>query len=453
MGYRIEYDSIGEVQVDESRFWGAQTERSLHNFAIGNEKMPTELIRALIRIKHAACQVNYELGKLNEKEHMLITETCQDLLTHDYKEHFPLSVWQTGSGTQTNMNVNEVIAHIANKRAGEEVIHPNDHVNMGQSSNDVFPSATHLAAYEEIHHKLLPAIEYLRNIFHEKAQAFQEVVKIGRTHLQDATPLTVGQEISAWETMLTRSIEYISNNSEVFTLLAIGGTAVGTGVNTSKDFGKCVAEVLSTDTTTYNSDENKFYQLTSRDSFVLVHGAVEALAMNLHKIANDIRMLSMGPRAGIGELSIPANEPGSSIMPGKVNPTQAEQMTMVSARVMGNQTSIAFAASQGQFQLNVYTPLIIYSFLQSIQLLTDSMRSFANYCALGIDVNTKKINEHLENSLMLVTALSPEIGYKKAAQIAKLAFEEERNLREVALEQVDISEEKLDQLLDPKNMI
>ncbi|MEH7305820.1 class II fumarate hydratase [Neobacillus drentensis] len=457
--YRIEKDTLGEVRVPIDKYWGAQTQRSRENFKIGSEKMPLELIYGLVFIKKAAAIVNFQLGKLSESKLNAIQKVCDAILNGNMDEHFPLVVWQTGSGTQSNMNVNEVIANKANeylkdKGAGHERIHPNDDVNMSQSSNDTFPTAMHIAAYKKVVEELLPAITELKKTLLVKEKDYSKVVKIGRTHLQDATPLTLGQEISGWRWMLEKCEKMIKEASQYLLDLAIGGTAVGTGINAPPQFGNMVAEQISTFTGySFRSSENKFHALTSHDEIVHVHGSLKALAADLMKIANDVRWLASGPRSGIGELSIPANEPGSSIMPGKVNPTQSEALTMITCQVYGNDAAIAFAASQGNFELNVFKPVIINNFIQSVRLLTDGIRSFNQNCAIGIQANEEILNEHLNRSLMLVTALNPYIGYEKAAEIAKLAFKENGSLREAALKLGYVTEDQFSKWVNPENMI
>ncbi|MED4206034.1 class II fumarate hydratase [Neobacillus mesonae] len=456
--FRIEKDTLGEVKVPADKFWGAQTQRSKENFKIGSEKIPLELIYGLTYIKKAAASVNFQLGKLSETKKKAIQKVCDDILNKDYDQHFPLAVWQTGSGTQANMNVNEVIANRANQWLTEqninERVHPNDDVNMSQSSNDTFPTAMHIAGYIKIVENLLPAIEELRNTFREKEQAFAKIVKIGRTHLQDATPLTLGQEISGWRFMLEKSKTMITEAMDHLLDLAIGGTAVGTGINAGPEFSTRAAEEIAKLTGyPFRSSENKFHALTSHDEIVLAHGALKALAADLMKIANDVRWLASGPRSGIGELTIPANEPGSSIMPGKVNPTQSEALTMVVCQIFGNDATIGFAASQGNFELNVFKPVIIYNLIQSVQLLTDSIRSFNDHCAVGIEANTEVISKLVQQSLMLVTALNPHIGYEKAAEIAKLAFKENSTLKEAAIKTGYLTEEEFDQWVQPEKMV
>jgi fumarate hydratase class II len=456
--FRIEKDTLGEVRVPADKYWGAQTQRSKENFKIGTEKMPLELIYGLTLIKKSAAIVNQQLGKLSELKMKAIKKVSDEILNGDFDEHFPLAVWQTGSGTQSNMNVNEVIANRANEwlkeQGSTENIHPNDDVNMSQSSNDTFPTAMHIAAYIKVRESLLPAIQELKQTLLEKEKAFSAIVKIGRTHLQDATPLTLGQEISGWRAMLEKNERMITEASSYLLDLAIGGTAVGTGINADPQFGEKVSAQLSTLTGhPFRSAENKFHALTSHDEIVYVHGSIKALAADLMKIANDVRWLASGPRSGIGELSIPANEPGSSIMPGKVNPTQSEALTMVVCQVFGNDMTIGFAASQGNFELNVFKPVIINNLIQSIRLLSDGMRSFNKNCAMGLEANEKIIKEHVEQSLMLVTALNPHIGYEKAAQITKLAFKENSKLKEAAIKTGYVSAEQFDQWIKPENMV
>lgn len=456
--FRVERDTLGEVRVPVDKFWGAQTQRSKENFKIGIEKMPLELIYGLTFIKKTAATVNHKLGKLSEAKDRAINHVCDEILGGAYDEHFPLVVWQTGSGTQSNMNVNEVIAHLANKWLEEqgivETIHPNDDVNMSQSSNDTFPAAMHIAAYMMITQKLLPSIISLKETLKEKEQAFAKIVKIGRTHLQDATPLTLGQEISGWRFMLEKNEKMVKVTNQYLLDLAIGGTAVGTGINAAPQFGQMVAEHLTQLTGySFRSSENKFHALTSHDEIVVVHGSLKALAADLMKIANDIRWLASGPRSGIGEITIPANEPGSSIMPGKVNPTQSEALTMIACQVFGNDATIGFAASQGNFELNVFKPVIIYNLIQSIRLLTDGIQSFNKNCVVGLNANETVIKEHVERSLMLVTALNPHIGYEKAAEIAKLAFKENSSLREAAIKTGYVTLEQFEKWMKPENMI
>ncbi len=459
MKYRVERDTMGEINVPADHHWGAQTQRSLNNFRIGGEKMPTRLIYAFALLKKACAQANNFFGRLEEDETGAIVKACDEIAAGAHDREFPLSVWQTGSGTQTNMNLNEVIATLANQILSsggrqEKGIHPNDHVNMSQSSNDTFPAAMHIAAVLDLENNLLPALSTLAGTLHEKSTAFSGIVKIGRTHLQDATPLTLGQEVSGWAAMLDSSREQIAQAIEPLRQLAIGGTAVGTGLNAPSGFGDKVAGQLSrTAGTSFSSSPNKFHALTSHDALVFASGALKGLADNLMKIANDIRWLASGPRCGIGELTIPANEPGSSIMPGKVNPTQAEAVTMVACQVFGNDAAIGFGASQGNFELNVFKPLIIYNFLQSSALLADAMRSFNDNCAVGIEPVVDKIEANLQNSLMLVTALNPHVGYENAARIAKKAHVENLTLKEAAVQLGILSEEEFDRLVVARDMI
>lgn len=445
--YRIESDSMGEVMVPKDRKWGAQTQRSLENFEIGWEKMPSSVIKAFAIVKMAAARVNSSLNLLDEKKAKNIEAACEQIKAGRLDFEFPLSVWQTGSGTQTNMNVNEVISYIAE-------VHPNDEANMGQSSNDTFPTAMHISAYLNTHEQLLPKLKEMEKKLHQLSEKNKDIIKIGRTHLQDATPLTLGQEISGWEEMIKKSIEMIELSSNELTYLALGGTAVGTGINTHKDFGKLAAEEISKITGySFKSAPNKFHSLTSKDAIVFFHGSLKALAANLMKIANDVRFLASGPRCGIGEISIPQNEPGSSIMPGKINPTQCEAVTMVCTQIMGNDTTISFAASQGNLELNVFMPVIIYNVLQSIQLLSDSVHSFTENCLSGIKPELNNIEKYLKESLMLVTCLTPKIGYDNAASIAKSAFDNGTSLKEEAIKGGYLSNEEFDELVVPENMV
>ena len=458
MKQRIEKDSMGEIGVPEERLWGAQTERSRHNFQIGSERMPRELIHAMAVLKQSAAMANKELKTLEGELADRIAEAAEEILQDCWEEEFPLSVWQTGSGTQTNMNLNEVIARRANQLLEEAgspgIIHPNDHVNRSQSSNDTFPTAMHIAGSLAIEEQLLPALDGLTATLEGKREAFQSIIKIGRTHLQDATPLTLGQEISGWVQMLKKTARMIRSSKEELAELAIGGTAVGTGLNSPARFGERTAALISERTGGhFRSADNKFHALTSHDELVFVHGALKALAADLMKMANDVRWLASGPRCGIGELAIPANEPGSSIMPGKVNPTQSEALTMIVCQVMGNDAAIGFAASQGNFELNVFKPVIIYNFLQSVRLLADGIRSFDRHCASGIEANESRIAELLGESLMLVTALNPHIGYENAATIAKKAHLEGLTLREAAIGSGLISAEKFDQVVRAEDMV
>lgn len=457
MDYRIERDTMGEIKVPASAKWGAQTQRSLQNFKIGTEKMPIEVVHAFAILKKGAALANAELGVLEQEKATIIAEVADEIVSGQHDAEFPLVVWQTGSGTQSNMNVNEVIAHIANeklKARGEEItIHPNDDVNKSQSSNDTYPTAMHIAAILAVKDDVLPAIESLHQTLAQKAEAFMDIVKIGRTHLQDATPVTLGQEISGWVRMLELSKEMIDRTLDPLTELALGGTAVGTGINAHPQFGEAVAKKISEETgKTFVTAVNKFHALTSHDQLVFTHGALKALAMDAMKIANDVRWLASGPRAGIGEITIPENEPGSSIMPGKVNPTQSEALTMVAAQVLGNDATIGFGASQGNFELNVFKPVIMYNFLQTCRLLADSLRSFNEHCAIGIEPNHEVIAHNVEQSLMLVTALNPHIGYENAAKIAKLAHKNGTSLKEAALETGLLTEEQFDEWIRPEDM-
>lgn len=458
MEFRVERDTMGEVKVPNDKYWGAQTERSRNNFKIGNEKMPIELIHAFAYVKQAAAKVNYDLGDLSLVKRDAIVKICGEILQGSLDEHFPLVVWQTGSGTQSNMNVNEVIANKGNEwlkgNGINETLHPNDDVNKAQSSNDTFPTAMHIAAYMEVYDKLIPAIKGLRDTLKAKQDEFWDIVKIGRTHLQDATPLTLGQEISGWRAMLDKSLMMIEESSQKLLNLALGGTAVGTGINTKPEFPTRVAEQIANDTGySFQTSDNKFHALTSHDEMVYVHGALKALAADLMKIANDVRWLASGPRSGIGEISIPENEPGSSIMPGKVNPTQSEAITMIATQIVGNDATIGFAASQGNFELNVFKPVIAYNFLQSVKLLTEGILSFNKNCAVGITANEDKIQHNVEQSLMLVTALNPHIGYEKAAKIAKLAFKQNSTLKQAALHLGFLTEEEFNAWVVPSNMV
>ncbi|CEE00424.1 Fumarate hydratase class II [Caldibacillus thermoamylovorans] len=458
MEYRIEKDTMGEVKVPANKLWGAQTQRSLQNFAISTETMPEELIKAFAILKRSCAIVNNKLGKLSDEKAKAIVTAADEIIEGKHEGEFPLKIWQTGSGTQSNMNLNEVIANRGNQLLAEQgasqKLHPNDDVNMGQSSNDTFPTAMHIATTNYVQTYLIPEIEKLKATLEEKSQAFMDIVKIGRTHLQDATPLTLGQEISGWVHMLERSLEFVKESSDKMKALAIGGTAVGTGINTHPEFGKLVSGEISKFTgIEFYSSENKFHALTSHDEVAYAHGALKALAADLMKIANDVRWLASGPRCGIGEITIPENEPGSSIMPGKVNPTQSEAITMIAVQVMGNDATIGFAASQGNFELNVFKPVILYNFLQSARLLADGIRSFNDHCAVGIEPNREVITKNLNESLMLVTALNPHIGYEKAAQIAKLAHKEGTTLKEAALKLGYLTSEEFDKYVNPADMV
>ncbi len=459
MGTRTESDSFGPIEVDAEHYWGAQTQRSLENFAIGNERMPLELIYALATIKKAAARVNRDLGLLPENLATLIEKAADEVIEGELDDEFPLAIWQTGSGTQTNMNVNEVIAGRANelsggKRGGKSPVHPNDHVNMSQSTNDAFPTAMHIAAVACVEERLLPALKQLRGTLDLKAHAFSDIIKIGRTHLQDATPLTLGQEVSGWVAQLDYGLAAIRAALPAVQELALGGTAVGTGLNTHPEYAQRVAQQIALDTgRPFVTAPNKFQALASHDALLNLHGTLKTLACSLMKIANDIRWLASGPRSGIGEITIPENEPGSSIMPGKVNPTQAEAMTMVCCRVIGNDTAITFGGASGNFELNVFKPLIAHAVLQSIELLADACDSFDEHLAKGIEPNRAEIARKVENSLMLVTALAPHIGYDNAAKIAKKAHEEGTSLREAALALKLLSAEDFDRWVQPATMI
>ncbi|SOC12689.1 class II fumarate hydratase [Brochothrix thermosphacta] len=454
MNVRIEKDTMGTIEVPADHLWGAQTQRSFENFKIGDEKMPVALIIAFAELKKAASVANYQLGELSQVKQAAIATACDEIIAGKWPHEFPLSVWQTGSGTQTNMNMNEVIAFRANLLITEENVHPNDDVNMSQSSNDTFPTAMHIAAYRQIHAHLLPIVKEMTVVLTQKKTKYQHLVKIGRTHLQDATPLTFGQEISGWEAMMNASFAQIEQSAQTILELAIGGTAVGTGLNADPRFGDLVATQLAEQTGyPFISAANKFHALTSHDALVYTHGAIKGLAANAMKIANDIRFLASGPRSGFGELSIPANEPGSSIMPGKVNPTQSEALTMVAVQVMGNDATVGIAASQGNFELNVYKPVIIYNVLQSVGLLADALDSFNRHCLIGLEALPERMNELVEQSLMLVTALNPYIGYEKAAEIAKKAFADNSSLRAAALATGYVTETQYNEWIDPLKMV
>lgn len=452
MKFRQEEDSLGIVNVPADHFWGAQTERSLENFPQEVEKIPHSQIMAIASIKRSAAIVNNKEGKLDDLKKDLIVNACDRILKGEFDNEFPLTVWQTGSGTQTNMNVNEVVSHIANEN--EKIIHPNDHVNMSQSSNDVFPTAMHLSTYKNLSEKLLKELPKTIDAIKKLEEDNKEIIKTGRTHLQDATPVKLSQEISAWRTCLERDLKVLKEVKEELTYLAIGGTAVGTGINAKKEFGDEMAKELS-DFYGYEfkSDENKFYQLSSKSALVNVHGTIKALATDLYKIANDIRFLSCGPRCGISELTIPANEPGSSIMPGKVNPTQVESITMVCIKVMANDFAISMANTQGQLQLNAYMPLIIHSMDNSITLLSKSLKCFREKLLEGLVANKENIEKNLENSLMLVTSLSPHIGYDKASKIAKYAFNNNLTLKEASHELGYLEDSEFDEIVRPEKMV
>ena len=456
---RIESDTMGKIEVPSDAYWGAQTQRSLRYFAIGDDTMPREMIRAIAILKKATAIVNKNLGKLDTKKAELIVQAADEVITGKLDEHFPLKIWQTGSGTQTNMNANEVIANRAIELAGgilgsKDPIHPNDHVNMSQSSNDTFPTAMHIAAVEEIYHNLLPNITKLRDSLATKMKEFQEVFKIGRTHLMDAVPLTLGQEFSGYISQLDKDIERIQLSLPDLYELAIGGTAVGTGLNTHPEFAEKVAQEIAKITDLpFVSADNKFAALAAHDAVVMCSGTLKTLACSLMKIANDIRWLGSGPRCGIGELILPANEPGSSIMPGKVNPTQCEAMTMVCVQVMGYDAAISVAGSQGNFELNVFKPLLIFNLLNSIRLLSDACSSFTEHLVLGLTINQEQIADYLNNSLMLVTALNPHIGYDKAAKVAKKAYEENTTLEAACVALGFLSSEDFKNIVRPEKMI
>ncbi|HDF1652404.1 TPA: class II fumarate hydratase [Staphylococcus aureus] len=458
MSVRIEHDTFGEIEVPADKYWGAQTERSKRNFPVGKERVPIEVVYGFAQLKRAAALANFDLGKLSEAKKDAIVYACDQILSGELDEHFPLVVWQTGSGTQSNMNVNEVVSYVANMylkdHHSDESIHPNDDVNKSQSSNDTFPTAMHVTLYQEVETKLEPALKLLRNTLKEKEDKFDSIIKIGRTHLQDATPIKLGQEISGWRYMLDRCETMLSESKKHILNLAIGGTAVGTGINAHPEFGDKVAQYISENTGyPFVSSENKFHALTAHDEVVQLHGTLKALAGDLMKIANDVRWLASGPRAGLAEISIPENEPGSSIMPGKVNPTQCEMLTMVAVQVMGNDTVVGFASSQGNFELNVYKPVIMHNTLQSIYLLADGMETFNNNCAVGIEPIEENIDNYLNQSLMLVTALNPHIGYEKAAQIAKKAHKEGLTLKESAIQTGYVTEEQFEAWIKPEDMV
>lgn len=456
---RAETDSFGEIQVPSDKYWGAQTARSLQNFKIGCETMPKPLIRALGVLKYAAAKVNMNIAGLDKKIGEAIIKASSEVMDGTLNDHFPLVVWQTGSGTQTNMNINEVVSNRAIEILGgvmgsKKPVHPNDHVNMGQSSNDSFPTAMHIAAVEQVHHALIPALEHLHKAIAKKSKEFEKIVKIGRTHMMDATPLTLGQEFSGYATQLEYSIERVKNTLPRLYQLAQGGTAVGTGLNAKvgfdKDFAKEVAAITKLP---FVTAPNKFEALAAHDALVELSGALNTIAVSLMKIANDIRLLGSGPRCGIGELSLPENEPGSSIMPGKVNPTQSEALTMVCAQVMGNHTTVSIAGSNGHFELNVFKPVIIYNVLQSIKLIADGCNSFADNCVVGIEANEERIKQLVNESLMLVTALNPHIGYDNAAKAAKKAHKEGTTLKEAAMSLGLLTSEDFDKWVRAEDMI
>jgi fumarate hydratase class II len=459
MNYRIETDTMGEIQVPADKYYGAQTARSLMNFKIGHDRFPRELIRALGVLKKAAALTNQEMGTLPAEKAELIVQAADEVIAGTLDEHFPLVVWQTGSGTQTNMNANEVIANRAIELAGGELgskkpIHPNDDVNKAQSSNDTFPTAMHIAAAEQVVHRLLPMVRQLRNTLQAKSEAFADIIKIGRTHLMDAVPLTLGQEFSGYVQQLDNDLKRLNAALDGLYELALGGTAVGTGLNTHPDFAiKAAGHIARITGLPFRTAPNKFEALAGHDAIVFASGSLKTLAASLMKLANDVRWLASGPRCGIGELTIPANEPGSSIMPGKVNPTQSEALTMVCAQVMGNDVAINIGGLSGNFELNVFKPLMIFNLLNSIRLLADACESFNNNCAVGIEPNKEAIEGYLKNSLMLVTALNPVIGYDNAAKVAKTAFAENKTLRETAIELGLLTGEKFDEVVRPEQMI
>lgn len=454
MDYRIEKDSMGEMKVPANAYWGAQTQRSYENFKIGTEKMPKEITYAFAILKKAVAQANHRLGKLDIRRCEIIGQVCDEVLAGKLDDQFPLAVWQTGSGTQSNMNVNEVVANRGNEIAGEKLLHPNDHVNMSQSSNDTFPTAMHIAAVLETKMKLIPAMERMIAELERLEKENEGVIKTGRTHLQDATPITFSQEISGWRNMLKKSKKMIEMGLTEVAELALGGTAVGTGLNAPKGFAEAAAEEVSKLTgIKFITAENKFHSLTAKDEIVFAHGALKGLAANLMKIANDVRWLASGPRCGLGEIYIPENEPGSSIMPGKVNPTQCEAITMVAVQVMANDAGIGICASQGNLELNVYMPVMIYEYLQSVRLLADGLDSFREKCVCGIVANKEKMEENLHRSLMLVTGLSPYIGYENAAKTAKKAYEENISLKEACVALGFLTEEKFDEVFHPEQMV
>lgn len=451
---RVHRDDFGEVEIPEERKWGVQTQRSLENFAIGTETMPLPLIHAYAIVKKAAAKANYELGKLSAEKANAIQKICDEITAGKWDSEFPLSVWQTGSGTQTNMNLNEVIANLVNESFGEEPVHPNDDVNMGQSTNDTFPTAMHVSGVLEIESKLIPVLERFISTLEELEIKYQDTVKLGRTHLQDATPITFGQEVSGWKMMIEENKRMLEMALKPMRLLALGGTAVGTGLNTPLEFGGLATGFISEWTESrFEENPNKFHGLASKDAIVFAHGALNTLAANAMKIANDIRWLASGPRGGIGTLTIPANELGSSIMPGKINPTQAEALTMICTQVMGNNTTVSIAGSQGNFQLNAYMPVMAYNLLQSVQLLAEGLDSFNEKCLTGLQPNEEKMLEVVQQSLALVTALSPHIGYENASKIAQKAEREGTSLKEAALELGLVTEKEFDDYTDVQKMI
>lgn len=454
MEYRIEKDTMGEMKVPADKYWAAQTQRSLQNFKIGGEIMPREITHAFGILKKAAAIANFRLGKINEEKLEVITKACDEVISGELNEHFPLVVWQTGSGTQSNMNANEVIAGRGNELAGKKLLHPNDDINKSQSSNDTFPTAMHIAAVLAIEDKLFPAMDTIIETFKRLESENQGMVKSGRTHLQDAVPISFAQEISGWRAMVENSKKMIKASLSGLYELALGGTAVGTGLNAPKGFAEAVAEEVSKITgKNFVTAPNKFHSLTSKDQLVFAHGGLKALAANMMKIANDVRWLASGPRCGLGEIFIPENEPGSSIMPGKVNPTQCESMTMVAVQVIANDVAVGMGASQGNFELNVFMPVIIYNFLQSVRLLADGLKSFNDNCVSGIKANKEKMEHNLYNSLMLVTALNPYIGYENAAKTAKKAHKENISLKQACVELGFLTEEEFDKVFHPEQMI
>ena len=460
MQFRTEKDTMGPVQVPSHAYWGAQTQRSIENFKTGGHRMPIEVIQAFAILKKAAAQANLELDVLSKDKTQLISKVCDEILKGQLDEHFPLVVWQTGSGTQTNMNLNEVIANRAHVIKGgklddaKKILHPNDDVNKSQSSNDTFPTAVNIAAYKYLVERTIPALEELHAALDKKAKEFKKVVKIGRTHLMDATPLTLGQEISGYASQVEHGIKAVKNTLSHLTELALGGTAVGTGLNTPKGYDKLVAKKIADLTGhPFVTAKNKFEALAAHDAIVEAHGALKTVAVSLNKIANDIRLLASGPRSGIGEINIPSNEPGSSIMPGKVNPTQSEAMTMAMAQILGNDVAINVGGMQGHFELNVYKPLIIFNFLASARLIADSSRSFVEHCVNGIEANHARIKMHLDNSLMLVTALNTHIGYDKAAEIAKKAHKEHSTLKEAAVSLGYVTAAQFDKWVRAEDMV
>jgi fumarate hydratase class II len=456
---RTETDSFGPIEVDATKYWGAQAERSLHNFKIGWEKQPLPIVRALGVVKRAAAETNMALGKLDPKIGKAIVDAATEVMEGKLDAHFPLSVWQTGSGTQSNMNANEVISNraiemLGGEKGSKKPVHPNDHVNMSQSSNDTYPTAMHIACAEEIHHRLIPGLQELRNALNDKAKAWAKIIKIGRTHTQDATPITLGQEFSGYTQQIENGIARIEQTMPMLMQLAQGGTAVGTGLNAPIGFDKMVAERIAAITQLpFTTAPNKFEALAAHDAMVMSHGAINTVAASMFKIANDIRLLGSGPRSGLGELALPENEPGSSIMPGKVNPTQCEAVTQVCTRIFGNNATITFADSQGHFELNVYNPVMAYSFLQSVRLMADSAVSFTEHCIVGIEPRLDNIKAGLERSLMLVTALAPKIGYDAAAKIAKTAHHNGTTLKEEALKTGLVTAAEFDAIVRPEDMI